>query len=798
MTTNGNDETVLQGGVGARVRRKEDLRNLHGRGKFVADINMPGVQEVAFLRSPLAHAKITAVTKPRSYADRVLVRSDLHDADDIEAPCTIPGYKLSAHPLLARDKVRFVGEPIALAFAATRAEAEDIVELVDVDLEELPTVSSAFDAQANTDVRVHDQWDDNLFLTMDRDNNFDEAAKAASVVVKRKMNLNRQAMNPMEGKAVLAYWDFQLEQLIVYSSTQVPHVIRQGLAEHLGLEQNDVRVIAPDVGGGFGYKCVLQQEELCIAWLALHHKKPFRYVEDRREHLVVGANTREHYYDLAAYCDENGRFLALDAKIVIDNGAYSSWPFTAALEPGQATGNLPGPYDIAGYRCHTECVATNKPGFLPYRGVARTGVCFAIELLIDAIAREVGREPWEVRRDNLVTGAAMPYENIAGKHYDSGDYPVSLQRAVEMVDFEGIRNKQKEIGADEPLIGVGFATYTEQSAHGASVFSAWGLPAVPGHDQALVRVTPDGGLEVRVGVQSIGQGIETTLAQIAYEVLGVPNDKIRIIRGDTGETPYSIGTFASRSLTVSGGAVSVTCKALLPKIKKIGAHLLQVSEDAVVFEQCAVSCGERSITLKEIAHAWYAAPVNLPADVDPNGLEATMAYKPEVDHGLFSYGTHACVVSVDLEFGKVKILDYVIVEDCGRAVNPMIVEGQAYGGAAQGIGTALYEESEFDENGQPLTSTLADYLMPGPTELPDFQFAHMETPSPHSEFGVKGIGESGAIAPPAAIANAINDAIGRLGAEVSETPVNPRRLLSAIAIAKAQQSDMTTKKEKAA
>jgi carbon-monoxide dehydrogenase large subunit len=777
--------STTSGGVGARVQRKEDLRHLHGKGRFVADLVLPGTQEVAFLRSPLAHARILAIHKPDGHALQVVVRADMEGSADIAPECTIPGYKPSAQSPLAHGKVRFAGEPIAMAFAATRAEAEDIAECIEVDLDELTPLASAFSALDNTQVRVHEHWDDNLFLTLKVDTAFDAHAADAPIVIKRKVNLARQCMVPMEGKAVLAYWDHQFDQLIVYTATQVPHLIRTALAEYLGLEQAQVRVIAPDVGGAFGYKCVLQQEELCVAWLALRYKTPFRYIEDRREHLIAGANARQHHYDMTVYADRNGRLLALDAHIIIDGGAYSAWPFTTALEPGQAIGNLPGPYMLSGYRCRTDCVATNKPGFLPYRGVARTGVCFAIELMMDAVAREVGREPWEVRYENLVPASAMPYTSITNKRYDSGDFRQSLKRAAEMIDVAAVRRRQAGAEPDGRLVGVGFATFTEQSAHGTSVFAAWGTPVVPGFDQATVRVTPDGGLELRVGVHSHGQGMETTMAQIANEILGVPVDKVKVIHGDTGATPYSTGTYASRSIVMSGGAVSVACKALLPRLRKIGAHLLGQPEETVTLDGGAVTAGAARATLADIAHAWYIAPQRLPKEVDPAGLEVTMGYKPAVDTGAFSYATHACLVAVDSATGQVEILDYVVVEDCGRMVNPMVVEGQTYGGVAQGIGTALYEEVLYDDNAQPLTSTLADYLVPGPTELPNVRIEHMETLSPHTEFGMKGVGEGGAIAPPAAIFNAVNDAIRHLGAEVMETPLTPHRLLEALALARA-------------
>ena len=771
-------------GIGARVLRKEDARHLQGRGQFVADMSLPDLSEVAFLRSPLAHARIVSVQLPQDGIERIVLREAMTGASDIVADSTLPSYQSSAQPPLAAGKVRFVGEPMAMVFAPSRAEAEDLAERIEVELDELPVYADSHSARAATSDLVHAHWRDNIFVTLRADTDFEIHAKQATVVVRRSIDLARQCMVPLEGKAVLAYWDHAADQLVVVSATQVPHMIRTVLAQCLGLEQGRVRVISPDVGGAFGYKCVLQQEELCVAWLAKTHRKPFRYIEDRREHLIAGANTREHHYEMTAYADARGRLLALDAKIVIDGGAYSVWPFTIGLEPGQAVGNLPGPYAFRGYRCVTECIATNKPGFVPYRGVARTGVCLAMELTIDAIARAVGREPWEVRLENLVPASAMPYVNVANKHFDSGDYPASLTKAREMIGFDALRERQRTAQPDGRLLGVGFATYTEQSAHGTSVFATWGTPVVPGFDSATARLTPDGGLELRVGVHSHGQGMETSFAQIACEVLGIDIARIKLLHGDTGQTPFSTGTYASRSLVMSGGAVARACKALVPRLLHIGAHLLGVPVAQVSLTGGHVAGPEHSVSIADVAVAWYLQPERLPADVDPAGLEVTTGYKPKVDTGAFTYATHAVSVAVDPQTGHVDILDYVVVEDCGTMVNPMIVEGQTYGGVAQGIGTALYEETPYDRHGQPLASTLADYMLPGATEVPAMRLHHFETPSPHTEFGAKGMGEGGAIAPPAAIFNAVNDALRPLGAEVAHTPLTPRRLLEAIAAAR--------------
>lgn len=788
-------------GVGARVLRKEDERHLNGRGNFIADMTMPQLREVAFVRSAMAHAHIAKVNRPDvSQSDDarwVFTREDMTDVMDILADSALPTYQRSAQPPLASGKVRFVGEPVVMVAAASRAEAEDLAELVQVDYDTLPVFPNAEAAKAGAACgeMLHEGWNNNNFLTLKAEIGFEEHALKGTKIVHRKVNLARQCMVPMEGKAVLAYWDERADQLVVYTATQVPHMIRTILAECLYLSQDQVRVVAPDVGGAFGYKCVLQQEELCVAWLAKTYRTPFRFIEDRREHLIAGANTREHLYDMKAHVDAQGKLLALDASIIIDGGAYSVWPFTIGLEPGQALGNLPGPYAFRGYRCVTEAVGTNKPAFVPYRGVARTGVCFAIELLMDAIAREVGREAWEVRYENLVRPEQMPYVNVTNKHFDGGDYPASLLKVKEMIGFESVRERQQKVRAaveveesSGKLIGVGFATYVEQSAHGTSVFAAWGTPLIPGFDSATVRLTPDGGAEIRVGVHSHGQGMETTLAQIAHEVLGVDIYRCKVVHGDTSFTPFSTGTYASRSIVYSGGAVSRACKLLAPRLLNIGAHLLKTTLEDVKLEGGKVISisGGQSVTLADITNAWYLRPQLLPENVDRAGLECTAGYKPKTDTGSFTYASHAIVVEVDTMTGQVAILDYAIVEDCGTMVNPLVVEGQTFGGVAQGIGTAMYEEMRYDSNGQPLASTLADYMLPGATEVPQMKIHHFVTPSPNTEFGMKGMGEGGAIAPPAALFNAVNDALKHLGVEMNSTPLTPHKLLHAMHEAKHQ------------
>ena len=768
-------------GIGARLTRKEDDRYMRGRGEFVADIRLAGMKDVAFLRSPLAHARLHGINVPERLRDRVFTHDDMTGVRAIRAVTGLPGFKVSEQPPLATGKVRHVGELVAMCLGETRAEAEDVAAEIDVQFEELPVIVNMLQGQRSDSPLVHEDWGDNIYLESSFDGDLTEAKAAAAVTVTKEFRTNRQCMAPLEGKGAVAYWDSRLEQLVVYTATQMPHIVRTGLAECLGLDQAKVRVIAPDVGGGFGYKGILTPEEICLGWLAMHCGHPVRWIEDCREHLTANANCREHHYHVTAYADARGKILGLEAEASVDAGAYSAYPFSACLEGAQVVSILPGPYVIPVYHCKTYSVATNKAPILPYRGVARTGVCFVMELIIDAIARAVEREPYEVRLENLVPASAMPYTNITGKEFDSGDYPKSLRRAVEEIHLTDIRARQADGEPDGRLIGIGFATFSEQAAHGTSVYSGWGIPMVPGHEQAVARMTPGGSLELRIGAHSHGQSMETTLAQVAHEVLGIDPAKVKLVHGDTEYTPYSTGTWGSRCAVMSGGAVATACEKIAERAASIAAHLMQVSTEEVRFENGEIVGPTSSMSLEEVAQIWYLKPQLLPPDIDSGGLEVTVGYKPKTDSGTFSYASHAVVVAVDPELGDVEILDYVIIEDGGTLINPMVVEGQVYGGAGQGIGTALYEEMPFDAAGQPLASTLADYLLPGPTEMPHFRVFHMETPSPNTKFGIKGIGEGGAIAPPAAIGNAINDALASLGVELCESPMSPRRILAAIA-----------------
>jgi carbon-monoxide dehydrogenase large subunit len=767
-------------GVGASVLRKEDDRFLRGRGQYVADFRFPNLREVAFVRSTVAHGRIRGIHIPDQHRNAVFTANDLAKVKPIRAATALTGFKHSSEPILAHDKVRYVGELMAVCVADSRAQAEDIAGSVVVDYEELEPVVDMLAARRPDAPLVHEEWGDNVFIEFFQDGSIDRAAETAAIKVTREIRTARHCMFPMEGRGVVAYWDSRLGFLTVVSATQMPHLVQRGLAECLGLNDGSIRVISPDVGGGFGYKGLLCREEVALAWLAIHSGTAVRWLEDCREHLSANANCREHHYRLTGYADSEGRLLALDCVAHVDAGAYSTYPISSALEAAQVTSLLPGPYDFNLYRCRSAAVATNKCPILPYRGVARTGVCLAIEAIMDAIARQAGLEPYELRLKNLVRPEQMPFENVAKRQFDSGDYPEALRRAVTAIGLPAIRARQRKGEADGRLIGVGFSIFCEQGAMGTTVLAAWGRPVVPGYEQATVRLTADGDLEIRVGTHSHGQGHETTLAQVAHEILGVDFDRIKVLQGDTLYSPFSTGTWASRSIVMAGGAVAQASRLLAERIGRIGAWLLQTDPASVRITNGSVVGRGASVTLREVARAWYLQPQHLPSDVDPGGLEVTSGYRPARDTGTFSYASHAALVAVDPGTGLIEILDYVVVEDGGKLVNPMIVDGQVQGGTAQGIGTCLLEAVPFDAQGQPLASTMLDYLLPGASEVPDIRVLHMETPSPHTEFGMKGIGEGGAIGPPAAIVSAVNDALRAVDAEVNDLPLTPERILEAI------------------
>jgi aerobic carbon-monoxide dehydrogenase large subunit len=769
-------------GVGASLLRREDDRHLRGRGEFVSDIRLPGTQQVVFLRSPHAHARIRGIAVPPSAKGRVFTAADLPCMQPIRVETQAAGAKSPPWPPLATDKARYVGDAIAACVAPTQAEAEDLAASVQVDFEVLDAVvDAAATFRDGGGALVHEYWGDNIFSDRTLEaGDIEAAARAAAVVVSREYRMNRQSGSPMEGRAVLATRDHRLDEVVIYASTQTPHTVRAAIGEVLGIDLHRLRVVAPDVGGGFGPKARLYPEEIILAALALELDHPVRWIEDRNENLLTCAHTRDHHYKVTAYADERGKLLGIDAEIVVDAGAYGLWPQGPYQEANMAARTLPGPYTLENYRARFVTVATNKAPLGPYRGVGRPGACFAVERTIDEVAHAVGRDPAEVRMENMIPKERMPFISVAGMRYDTGDYPASVKLCTELVDLPELRQRQKRGEPDGRLIGVGFASFTEQTAHGAAEFASRGAMIIPGFESCTARVLPDGSLVLMVGIQSHGQGLETALSQVAYQELGINPARISVRHGDTESTAFGFGTFASRSMVMSGGAVAHASRMLREKIERIGAHLLQCEVAEVrCAEGAVVGPQGRSVTIGEIAKIAHMRMHELPPGVEPL-LDATATYEPGISTGVYSYATHGAVVAVDPETGAVELLDFAVAEDCGTMVNPMLVEGQIRGGVAQGIGTALCEEIPYDKTGQPLAATFLDYHLPAAFELPPIRIGHLHNPATATEYGMKGMGEGGAVAPPAAIANAARDALAAIGAEVNETPITAPRVLAAI------------------
>ncbi|WP_027946855.1 xanthine dehydrogenase family protein molybdopterin-binding subunit [Amycolatopsis taiwanensis] len=768
-------------GIGSRRPRHEDARHLAGRGSFVADLVLPGLREVAVVRSPIPHGRITMIAPPpEAAAGTVWTARDLEPlARPLTATSTLDGFRAAPVPNLADGKVRYVGEPLAIAIGPDRARAEDLAERVSVDIEELPAIVD-MDGALAAPTTVHDEWPDNIFATTSGEvGDVDSAAREAALSITREYTLHRQAVVPLETRGVIASYDHALGELTVWSSTQTPHMIRDMIALLLDLPARRVRVIAPDMGGGFGAKCSVYPEEIALAAIATRLPYPIRWIEDRAENMVAATQARDHHYRITAHAAADGTLLGIDADITVDSGAYSVHPWTATMDATMAAAMIPGPYRLANYRFRTRSLATNKTPSGPYRGVARPAACFAIERTIDELAHELGIEAHLLRRHNMVRPQDMPYMSVARKVYDSGDYPRAVEMATELIGHDTWRERQRAAAASpNTRIGIGYGSFTEQTAHGCIEWASRGLSVTIGTEGARLELDATGSLTLSVGIKSHGQGAETTLAQVVGEVLDVDPSQVTVVHGDTARTPRGEGTFASRSMVMAGGATHGAATRLADKVRRIGAVLLREPIEDVRLRDGSVVGEHGSISFAQLAREFLFTPDHVPG-VEA-GLEETVYYRPEVQTGAFTYATHAAVVSVDLDTGLVTVLDYAVVEDCGTVVNPLIVEGQIVGGVAQGIGTALLEEITFSPEGQPTATTFLDYLLPGATEIPEIKLAHLHTPSPYTVFGMKGAGEGGAIAPPAAIGNAVADALRGFGATINETPLTPSRVWHAV------------------
>jgi aerobic carbon-monoxide dehydrogenase large subunit len=759
--------------LGAAVKRLEDPRLVTGCGRYIDDLVFPDMLHVCLVRSQMAHARINQIDKSavrKAYPDALVFTSEDIGNFGIRATADFPEAQQSVQPLLARHKVRFVGEAIAAVLTHDAYRSEDAAELVFVDHDPLPVLNAPAAALATNAAPMFDGWKRNVFIEQTRvGGDLAKAREQSALVIRRTFRNQRQAGVPMECRGVIAQLSPAGDYLTVWSSTQIPHLLRTYISEELGWPENRLRVIAPEVGGGFGVKGHVFAEELLVARLAILTKRTIKWIEDRREHFVASIHARDHEHTLEAYVTSDGRLLGLKADITVDAGAYSVWPFTAGSDAGMVAKVLPGPYRIEGYEATFRAVATNKCPIGTYRGVGRPSAVFSLEVMMDEIAKELAIDPFELRLRNVVR--EFPFKNVLGFSYDEGSYAQCLEKTRDLLAADLEQNGKTRNGKK---VGIGFSLYIEQTAHGTADFTRRRSPIETGYESAHVEMQPDGHVVVDTGLQSHGQGHETTFAQLAAEQLGVRLEDILVRHGDTLTSPYAVGTWGSRGATLGGGAVHKAAGIIRNKLLAIAALHLQASASALeLADSCARVIGEpgRSVTVKEMARWAYRNIEQLPEGMEA-GLTAT-AFVDGPPDGAYSNAVHAAVVEIDAATGEMAIKRFVVVEDCGTVINPMIVDGQVRGGVVQGIGSAICEHFIYSDDGQPLTTNFADYLMPSAPEIPRIEVHHFITPSPVTPLGMKGLGEGGAIGPAAAIANAVSNA---LGVPVRDTPLTKHRI----------------------
>jgi aerobic carbon-monoxide dehydrogenase large subunit len=756
--------------VGRALRRLEDPALVTGRGRFTADL--AAEHHVRFVRSAVASGRIVRVAAPDGAA--MVTATELAGTRPIRPMLHKFDYRPIEQPLLAKDVVRFVGEPVAAVYAPTAALAEDMADRIGVEIEELAAVIDAKAALAAEAPRVHATGNvvvDGRFATA----GFDAALGKAHKRIRLNVRSRRQNATPLETRVAHAVYDAATGRVTLTCATQMPHLLRTAIADVLNFPEADLRVIAPDVGGGFGQKMSLPAEYAVLTFLARQLRSSVAWNEDRRENLIAAFHSRDQYIALDGGFDETGKLVALAADVVANIGAYSCFPTTCGVEPLMALAELPGPYDIAAYSCRARGVATHTCTMAPYRGVSRPVITLAIERLMDKAAAEFALSPVDIRRRNLI--AKFPATSATGLVFDEGSYLECLDRAAAHIDVSAFRARQSDARTRGRYLGIGFATFSERTGYGSPAFAARGMEITPGWETVELTMDPSGRVEARIGASPHGQGLGTTLAQIVAEQLGIGPAEVRVIHGDTDRTPYGWGTFASRSLVISGGATMLAAQKLREKLLVIAGHVLEAAaEDIVLGDGSAkVSGTDRAVAIADLARAAYHQSHRFKG-MTP-GLSESAQYDPP---GTFSNACHVAVVEVDIETGRVVIEKFLAVEDAGRIINPLIAEGQVHGGIAQGIGNALFEEIVYDELGNTQTATLADYLPPTACEIPPMELHHIETPAASSVTGAKGLGEGGAIGAPAAVVNAINDALSPFGVSIDEIPATPQRIRAAL------------------
>jgi carbon-monoxide dehydrogenase large subunit len=756
--------------VGAQVKRKEDPRLIQGKATYVGDVQLPGMLHAQFVRTPYAHAKIKGIKTPALEQENYLFKwADFKDSLNFNPLFR----KLPNRTLLADDEVRMVGEMVALVIAPDQGRAVDLAALVEVDYEPLPAIVDPEEALKEDAPRVYAEMESNLAKVTEGG---DRAAVEAEiqkcpVILEERIYNQRVAAVSLETRGIVADYNKGTGQLTIWLSNQAPHLARSTFASLLKLPEHRIRVIAPEVGGGFGAKIMVYPEELIVAAAAVKLGRPVKWLENRTENLAATYHGRCQIDYVKIGATEDGVIKALDLRLVADIGAYAN--DDGLFIPTLTTLMASGCYAIPKISTRIEYVFTNTTPTTAYRGAGRPEAAYLVERVIEALAAKLKLDSVEIRLRNFIAPEAFPYHSPTKAVYDSGEYAKSLQTALEIAGYEELRKEQErrraeaanQPGLPRKLMGIGIASYVERGAMG--------------YENAVVRVNADGSVAVFTGTSPHGQGSETTLAQIVADELGISLDRIEVSHGDTKDTPYGQGTYGSRSAAVGGSAAKVAALSVREKLTKLAAHMLEASESDLELaeEQVRIKgVPQRSISFEKVAQAAYQ-PHKLPPDMEV-GLESSRFFNPP--DVVFPFGSHVCAVEVDTDTGDVSFLKYVSVDDCGTVINPLIVDGQVHGGVAQGISQALYEELVYDENGQIISGSLMDYTFPTAGELPPFTLGRTFTPSPHNPLGAKGIGESGATGAPPVVVNAVLDALRPYGINNLDMPLRPEKLWKAL------------------
>jgi len=751
--------------IGAPIKRREDPRLITGLGTYVDDIKLHRMLHMAVLRSPYGHARINRInTEDARKHPGVVAVYTAEDLKGVVGPvaCAVPLGKIAEgmgiRQALAENKVRFYGDPVAVVIADDRYTARDARDLIEIDYEPLPPAMDVEKAMQNDAPLLYEDFGTNVALSMHEpteeiDKVFEQTRANGGVVVKGRFINQRLAPTSIETRGVVADFNKGSRSLTFWSSSQIPHILRFILAATVGLPQHQVRVIVPEVGGAFGSKLNIYPEELVAAYASMKLGRPVKWIEDRSEALAATIHGRDqvNYFEISATRD--GKVTGWKIYVISDMGAYCQL-FTDVMVLAFMFPVVCGAYDIPVLCKSTDLVFTNKASTDAYRGAGRPEATYLIERAMDMLARELGKDPVEVRRINFIKPDQFPYKSASGNVYDSGNYEAALDKALALADYQNMRAEQARKRAEGKLVGIGISTYIEGCAIGPKGFAPVGL-----YESARVRVEDSGTVTVYSGSSPHGQGGETTFAQIVAEEFGIPIENIVVMHGDTDSTPEGRNTYGSRTTAVGGSAVFTAVQRLKEKMKQIASHMLEASASDVTMEDgkfFVAGSPQKSVTFAEVALTANLSNTLAPG-IEP-GLETTAFWEPEAL--TYPFGTHICMVEVDKETGVAEIKRYIAVDDCGRQINPMLVEGQIHGGIAQGIGQAMIEGVEYNEDGQLLTATLTDYAMPIATELPSFETGSTVTPSPVNPLGVKGIGEAGTIGSTPAVANAIIDAMG--------------------------------------